>query len=124
MNFLLFSDIITSKEPIIWIIAPLISSIIQSRKEYKLRKLELSYIQKFEALKALTAAYDKIYFDVNFINASHFQKECLNLAVLCSNIDTRNSLIALSEMIMKDKKRTDKIDELYNKCIKKLFEKL
>ena len=120
-NFTVIASLITA---IAAIVAPIITSAIQSHKEYKLKKLELSYTQKVEAIKAFTSAFESVYNEINAIHASHFQKECLNLSVLCTNSDTRNSLLELSKMIMEDKKRTDRVRKQYNKCVKKLFEEM
>lgn len=107
------------------IIAPLITSVIQSIKEYKIKRLELSYTEKIKAVQKLTENYNTVlYDDANYWQSANFQKSALDLAVLCNSVETRNLIINLSETIMHDKKRTDKSDKIYNKCIKKLYEEL
>lgn len=106
------------------IIAPTITALIHSIKEYRVKKLEQSYSEKVVALKNLTAAYDRLRTETNYSYASQVQKAALDLAVLCKRSKTRTCFISLAELVMKEKKRTAEIEALYFKSIKHLSSEL
>ena len=107
------------------IVAPTITALIHSIKEYKIKKLETSYFEKVKAIKEFTSTYNGFYSYTDYsFQATGFQKVTLDLAVLCKHTDTKNSLSILAELVVAETKFTNEIKTQYNKCIKMLFDEL
>ena len=107
------------------IVAPTITAIIHSVKEYKIKKLETSYSEKVKAIKEFTSTYNGFYGYTDYsFQATSFQKVTLDLAVLCKHTSTKKALASLAELVIIENKHTDKIKIQYNECIKELFKEL
>lgn len=101
------------------IVAPLITSIVHSRKDYKIKKLEIQYEKKINAFANLTERYKSLTYDFPHTPyAAEFQAAAMQCAVLSKKRALQVKLIELGKLVMDSKLRTENSDELYELCAK------
>lgn len=106
------------------IIAPLLTTIIQSIRDYRLKKLELVYSKKLQAIKDFTDAYDAMGKEKNHLVAAPAMSNASLLATLCKNEDAKDALIDLSEALNNDPGKSEENNKLYIRCVKLVNEEM
>lgn len=106
------------------IIAPIGTTWIGSKYQYKIKKLEFKHKEFVEIFKEFTNNYNLLTEEKHYMNASKFQKSSMQLAVICNEMKTRNELLKLGNLVMDCKCRNEETDKLYEHCVKLMFGEL
>lgn len=103
------------------IISPILVSIINNIFNLKIKKLEFKHQEFIKIFKEFTLKYDALHTSVDYSRASKFQMAAMQMAVICKDHNTRNNLIKLGNIVMKNKCRNTETDKLFELCVKQLF---
>lgn len=104
------------------IVAPAITALIHSIKEYKIYKMSHTIDERLKLLKLFSASYSRCQYGEERIGFSlAFYKDALNLAALCEHKHTRRALIKLAKTVLQ-KGASKATDVLYERCIRLLSE--
>lgn len=99
------------------IIAPTITALIHSIKEYQIAKLNNTLKERLNLCERFSDAYSRCqYGEHGRVYALSFYKETLKLIALCHHRSVRRSLFVLANEVLNHEVTKD-TDKLYEKCI-------
>ena len=102
------------------IIAPTITALIHSVKEYKIYKMNHTIEKRLELCEAFSDAYSQCQYGIEKKGyMSRFYKEALKLAAVCKRRSTRQILFILANEVLQNG-ASEKTDQLYERCIRHL----
>ena len=102
------------------IIAPAITALIHSIKEYKIYKMSHTIDERLKLCELFSDSYSRCQYGKERIGfALAFYKQALKLAAICKRRSSRRALFKLANTVLQDgaSKSTDK---LYERCIRLL----
>lgn len=115
-NFTIIVSIITAFAAIV---APLITSLIQSRKDVRIAKLNSSFNERLAVIRR----FSNFYLECSDIQKtgyiSSFYSEAMILVPLCYNKKTRKMILKLANNVVKEGRNTT-LDSLFQKCMERL----
>ncbi len=99
------------------IIAPTISSLIHSIKEYRISKMQCTVEARLQLYESFTNAYSKCQYGPEKTGyMQNFYHETTKLIVLCHKSSTRRCLFKLANRV-KAQGASENTDILYEKCV-------
>lgn len=102
------------------IVAPAITAIIHSVKEYKLAKLNHTIPARLKLCEEFTSTYKKCQYGPEKTGyMSDFYKSSMQLIAVCSHAAVRRNLFRLANQVLNSGAST-KTDFLYERCIRLL----
>ncbi len=102
------------------IVAPTITALIHSIKEYKISKMSSTIVKRLELCEAFSDAYSSCQYGVEKHGfALTFYKKSLKLAAVCHRRSVRRSLFLLANKVLQNGASKD-TDKLYEYCIQLL----
>lgn len=116
-NFTVIAAYITSLAAIL---APTITALIHSVKEYKIAKMEHTVKERLKLCENFSDAYSNCQYGSNKRGyMAIFYKQSLKLAATCKHKSTRQALFTLGNMVYHHG-ASDISDKLYERCIRLL----
>lgn len=105
------------------IIAPTITAIIHSIKEYNIVKLNHTITKRLELLEAFTNSYNRCQYGSEKTGyMADFYRDSLKLIAVCHHRSVRRSLFRLANQVFSSG-ASKKTDALYEHCVQLLSKK-
>lgn len=102
------------------IVAPTITALIHSIKEYKISKMNSTIVKRLELCEIFTDAYSSCQYGTEKCGfALAFYKKSLKLATVCHRRSVQRSLFLLANEVLQNGASKD-TDKLYEHCIQLL----
>lgn len=102
------------------IISPIITALITSRKEYKVKKLEIVYQEKLKAFNEFADAYAKLTRDEN--KRREFHTAASKSALYIRDKNTRISVLRLGNFLCDDTFSPSSHQNEFSDCIMKIVD--